>query len=60
MWGLVHTNRKCNEHDKFFDHQMHLERIASAKPAIQINEPKKLPFLKLRLKKFQMEEGIVT
>jgi hypothetical protein len=45
MWGMIYTNRRCNEYEKFYQHKSHLERIVNTKPAIKISEPKKPAFL---------------
>jgi hypothetical protein len=45
MWGLIYSNRKCNEYERFMQHKYHLQRIADIKPAIKLKEPKKPGFL---------------
>lgn len=57
MWNVLHSNRKCNDYDKLLNHQFHLERIVSARPALRITPPPDLPFLTKRLKKEEMEKG---
>jgi hypothetical protein len=57
MWNLAYANRKCNALDKFVDHKLFLERIASSKPALKISSPQVFPFLKIKAKKINLEEG---
>jgi hypothetical protein len=45
MWGLIYSNRKCNEKERIMQHKNHLQRIVEIKPAVKINSPNKPYFL---------------
>ena len=57
MWNYNKLNNKSSRLDKMKDHETFLERIVTARPKVNTSEPKKPMFLKLRLKKEQMEQG---
>lgn len=59
MWGVIYSNRQCNEQERLMQHKMHLQRIVDSKPAIKIKEPKKPSFLFRRAKKEAIEHGNV-
>lgn len=56
MWNTLYANRIVNFHNKIKEQRLHLERLVTMKPVIDIAEPYKPSFLKTRLKKEQMEE----
>ena len=56
MWNLYHSNRSCNTHEKIKDHNMHIDRVLSAKSTLDKNGPIKPSFLVYKAKKEQMEE----
>jgi hypothetical protein len=56
MWSLLSSNRKCQEHERFYQHKAHLERIVTIKPCISTKEPKKPGFLFRKVKKEQEDE----
>lgn len=60
MWSLLYANRKCNDHEQFIQHKMHLERITNIKSSVKVKEPKKPSFLFRKAKKEQMERGRQT
>jgi hypothetical protein len=58
MWALQYANRKCDQHERFRDHRMFLQRIITKKPVVNNrDEPLKPLFLSNRAKKGQMEAG---
>ena len=56
MWNLYHSNRSCNTHEKIKDHNMHIERVLTAKSTLDRNGPIKPSFLVYKAKKEQMED----
>ncbi len=53
---MHYSNGKCQTYEKIRDHNMHIERILTAKPIIDIKEPSKPSFLVFRAKKEKMEQ----
>jgi len=51
MWNTHYSNRRCNEIEKIREHKMHLERLVTAKPILDVKEPHKPMFLVQRAKK---------
>jgi hypothetical protein len=56
MWNMSFSNRICNEHNKIREHKLHLERIITTKPVIDVKEPIKPSFLQFKAKKEKMEQ----
>ena len=46
MWRIRKNNLIINEHDNFFSHRTHLEKLLYAKPHVQNKGPKMPFFLK--------------
>ena len=55
MWNFQFSNRRCNEIEKIKEHKMHLERLVTAKPILDVKEPHKPGFLVHRSKKEAIE-----
>lgn len=53
---MLASNRKCNEHERIYQHKSHLERIVNSKSALDRQEPKKPSFLFRNCKKAQEEK----
>ncbi len=60
MWNYAFPNRRCNEYDKirvnqcFFylkEHKLHLERVVTVKPKVDLKEPALPSFLMPKNKK---------
>jgi hypothetical protein len=56
MWNVLHLNRICHIQDKIREQRLHLERVITMKPVIDVEEPITPSFLKTRLAKKEMEE----
>ena len=56
MWNTKYSNRIVNFHNKIREQRLHLERLVTIKPMIDISEPYKPSFLKNHLKKKEEEE----
>lgn len=56
MWNTRYSNRIVNFHNKIREQRLHLERLVTIKPMVDIKEPYQPAFLKKNLKKKEMEE----
>ena len=57
MWTQAKSNRIVYEREKVKDHVMHIERLRSIKPTIQITRPKKPSHLKTNAKREMLNLG---
>ena len=57
MWTQAKSNRIIYEREKVKDHVMHMERLRSIKPTIQISRPKKPSHLKTNAKREMQNLG---
>ena len=60
MWNTQYLNRICHIQDKIREQRLHLERVITMKPVIDVEEPIMPSFLKTRLAKKEMEEEKLT
>ena len=56
MWNYEYVNSICNEAEKVNNHRLHIERVLSVKGQTDTSKPYYPKFLKLKLKKYVMEE----